>query len=93
MRSTSSSQRECVLTVANEVRLSTRRGKAEAKELPFSFFFGRGRGFYLRSVAPSSPKPSLTPLHVICGDMALLTQSVADLNLRFQGIGLGDSNL
>ena len=27
-------QRECVLTVANEVRLSTRRGKAEAKELP-----------------------------------------------------------
>ena len=46
--SASSSQRECVLTVANEMRLSTRRGKVEAKE---PLFFGRGRGFYLRSVA------------------------------------------
>ena len=68
MRSASSSQRECVLTVANEVRLSTRRGKAEAKEPPFVsaflFFLGGGRGFYLRSVAPSAPKPPLTPLHV-----------------------------
>ena len=42
-----------------------------------SLYFGRGRGFYLRSVAPSSPKPSLTPLHVRGGDIALLTQSVA----------------
>ena len=66
LRSASSSQRECVLTVANKVRLSTRRSVAEAKELPFFLFFGRGRGFYLRSVAPSSPKPSLTPLHVRC---------------------------
>ena len=56
MRSASSSQRECVLTVANEVRLSTRRGKAEAKELPFvsTFLFssgeeGGGGGYYLRS--------------------------------------------
>ena len=55
-------------------------------------FFGRGRGFYLRSVAPSSPKPSLTPLHVIGGDAALLAQSVAGLNLSFQGTGLGASN-
>ena len=30
-----SSQRECVLAVANKVRLSTRRSVAEAKELPF----------------------------------------------------------
>ncbi len=60
LRSASSSQRECVLTVANKVRLRTRRSKTEAKELPFSFF-GRGRDFtsptarnceqtYLRSV-------------------------------------------
>ena len=54
-RSASSSQRECVLTVANKVQLSTRRGKAETKELffvsTFLFFLGGGRGFYLRSVA------------------------------------------
>lgn len=34
-----SPQRECVLKVANEVRLSTRRGKAEAKELLLAFTF------------------------------------------------------
>ena len=36
--------KECVLAVANEVRLSTRRGKAEAKELPFvsTFLFSSG---------------------------------------------------
>ena len=69
MRSASSSQRECVLAVANEVQLSTRRGKAEAKELPFVsaflFFLGGGRGFCLRSVAPSAPKPPPYPLYVI----------------------------
>ena len=50
----------------------------------FSFsFFGRGRGFYLRSVAPPSPKPSL----VRCGDIALLTQSVAGFQFAFSGCG------
>ena len=58
MRSTSSSQRECVLTVANEVRLSTRRGKAEAKELPFSFFSGE-EGV---STYEASPLPLPSPL-------------------------------
>ena len=37
----------------------------EAKELPFVsaflFFLGGGRGFYLRSVAPSAPKPPTYP--------------------------------
>ncbi len=50
LRYACSSQRECVLAVANEVRLSTRRGKAETKELffvsTFLFFLGGGRGFY-----------------------------------------------
>nr|WP_315018592.1 hypothetical protein [uncultured Campylobacter sp.] len=36
-----------------------------------------------------SPKPSLTLLHVQGGDTALLAQSVANLNLRFQDTGLG----
>ena len=57
---------------------------AETKELPFSFLWER-KGFYLRSVAPSSPKPSPTPLHVRGGDIALLTQSVASL-VNFDGV-------
>ena len=44
------------------------RGNTEAKELPFIsaflFYLGEEGGYYLRSVAPSSPKPSPTPLHV-----------------------------
>jgi len=32
--------------------------------LNFFFFLGGGRGFYLRSVAPSAPKPPPSPLHV-----------------------------
>ncbi len=55
--------------------------RSEAKELPFMsafLFLWERKGFYLRSVAPSSPKPSLTPLHVQGGDIALLyEQSVA----------------
>ena len=54
----------------------------------FSFLWER-KGFYLQSVVPSSPKPSPTPLHVQGGDTALLAQSVANLNLRFQDTGLG----
>ncbi len=50
----------------------------------FSFLWER-KGFYLRSVAPSSPKPSPTPLHVRGGDIALLTQSVASL-VNFDGV-------
>ena len=46
------------------MRLSARRGKAEAKEPPFVsaflFFLGGGRGFYLRSVAPSAPPQTPT---------------------------------
>ena len=53
----------------------------------FLFFLGGGRGFYLRSVAPSAPKPPPTPLHVRGGDTALLAQSVANLNLTFSGYG------
>ena len=90
LRSASSSQRECVLTVANKVRLSTRRSVAEAKELPFFLFFGRGRGFYLRSVAPSSPKPSLTPLHVRCCYTScrfIWRCRAENLNLTFSGCG------
>ena len=64
------------LLAALKESASTRRGKAEAKE-PLFLFFGRGRGFSLRSVAPSSPKPSPTPLHVRGDDIALLAQSVA----------------
>ena len=45
----------CALLAALKESASTRRGKAEAKELPFVsaflFFLGGGRGFYLRSVA------------------------------------------
>ena len=58
------------LLAALKESASTRRGKAEAKELPFvsTFLFSSGEegGYYLRSVAPSSPKPSPTPLHVRC---------------------------
>ena len=57
------------------------------------FFFGRGRGFYLRSVAPSSPKPSPAPLHVRCGDVALLfEQSVAGLESNLAFIGVASLN-
>ena len=63
------------------------RSVAEAKELPFSFLRERKGGYYLRSVAPSSPKPSPTPLHVRGGDTVLLTQSVASLNFAFSGCG------
>jgi len=66
MRSASSSQRECVLAVANEVQLSTRRGKAEAKELPFVsaflFFLGGGRV----SAYEASPLPPPNPHHTHC---------------------------
>ena len=44
------------------------RSKAKQKSSlfvsAFLFFLGGGRGFYLRSVAPSAPKPTPTPLHV-----------------------------
>jgi len=64
------------------------RSVAEAKELPFSFFFGRGRGFYLRSVAPSSPKPSLL-LRKQCLSLRELFQSHREreqhLALQFVG--------
>ena len=63
----------------------------------FSLFFGRGRGstyeaspsftsrFALVTVGDRpSPKPSPTPLHVRCGDIALLTQSVAGFLVKFE---------
>ena len=53
------------LLAALKESASTRRGKAEARELPFvsAFLFslGGGRGFYLRSVAPSATKPPTNP--------------------------------
>jgi len=49
-----SSQREC----------KHKASIAKQKSSLF-LFFGTGRGGYLRSVAPFSPKPSLTPLYVI----------------------------
>ncbi len=63
-----------------------------SKIAPFFFFFGRGRGFYLRSVAPSSPKPSLTPLHVrgCCAMRSFIwCWSAENLNLTFSGCGFG----
>ena len=66
MRSASSSQRECVLAVANEVQLSTRRGKAESKELPFVstflFFSGEEGG----TTYEASPFPLPSPLQPHC---------------------------
>jgi len=63
-----------------------------SKIAPFFFFFGRGRGFYLRSVAPSSPKPSLTPLHVrgCCAMRSFIwCWSAENLNLTFSGCEFG----
>ena len=73
--------------------------RSEAKELPFmsAFFLWERKGYYLRSVAPSSPKPSLTPLHVIscCAMRRFKFDAYASfvLNLHFKGAGLGESNL
>ena len=47
----------------------------------------------LAAASAATQKPPPTPLHVRGGDIALLTQSVANLNLHFQDAGLGNPNL
>ncbi|WP_163026382.1 hypothetical protein [Campylobacter showae] len=44
----------------------------------------------LAAASAATQKPSPTPLHVRGSDTALLTQSVANLNLHFQDAGLGE---
>ena len=54
---------------------------------PFSFsWVAEGVSTYEASPLPP-PKPPPTPLHVRGGDIALLTQSVASLNLAFLQCG------
>ena len=44
----------------------------------------------LAAASAATQKPPPPSLHVQGGDTALLAQSVANLNLRFQGAGLGE---
>ena len=82
---------------------STRRGKAEAKELPtpsppHDAFLRRGNllpSRNERSGLKQSDGSQRSEAKVKGGDIALLTQSVANMIQiwRFQGAGLGESNL
>ena len=49
----------------------------------------RTRPRLLAAASAATQKPPPFPLHVRGGDTALLAQSVANLNLRFQDTGLG----
>ena len=91
------------LLAALKESASTRRGKAEAKELPYSFnpspydaFLRRGNllpSRNERSGLKQSGGSQRSEAKIKGGDAALLAKSVAGLNLRFQGASLGNSNL